>query len=283
MPIYKYLSEDRLSILDDGLIRFTQPQAFNDPFEFRPYIYNVCDDEWFEKEMVSNYESLLDGIYRSLSDDIKAKYSLGDVKKIGFSRKDHMLGELKSFFEFITPSARKGIFSGIEKNIGVLSLTKNPCNLLMWAHYANSHQGVVIEFDEDHEFFIRKRSEFDEFYHLREVQYQQTRPQITLTNAGGFDKFMVKGIEWAYEEEYRMLLSLDDADKIIKSHPFDIHLFKIPFSLIRSVTLGGRSTKETQDKVIRFLEENKELSHVVLYRSNVDEREFKLNFERVLT
>ena len=39
MVFYKYVSAKRINILRKRLIRFTQPNAMNDPFEARPYFY----------------------------------------------------------------------------------------------------------------------------------------------------------------------------------------------------------------------------------------------------
>ena len=39
MVFYKYVSAERIDILQNRLIRFTQPNAMNDPFEARPYFY----------------------------------------------------------------------------------------------------------------------------------------------------------------------------------------------------------------------------------------------------
>src|SRR5215467_14012687 len=36
MLLYKFLTPERLDVLEKGLIRFTQPAALNDPFESRP-------------------------------------------------------------------------------------------------------------------------------------------------------------------------------------------------------------------------------------------------------
>ena len=36
MILYKYFPPERISFLDNRLIRFTQPSHFNDPFEFLP-------------------------------------------------------------------------------------------------------------------------------------------------------------------------------------------------------------------------------------------------------
>ena len=37
MSIYKYIPPERIDILQNNHIRFTQPSAFNDPFEAFPY------------------------------------------------------------------------------------------------------------------------------------------------------------------------------------------------------------------------------------------------------
>lgn len=36
MIFYKYVIPERIDVLLNGMIRFTQPTALNDPFELRP-------------------------------------------------------------------------------------------------------------------------------------------------------------------------------------------------------------------------------------------------------
>ena len=37
--------------------------------------------------------------------------------------------------------------------LGVLSLSEDPLSLLMWAHYAERHEGLVLGLTTDHGFF----------------------------------------------------------------------------------------------------------------------------------
>src|SRR5690242_17127687 len=57
MRLYKYLAAERIDVLENLLIRFTQPVVFNDPFECRPIIENDhTTEEWLaicEKEFQS--------------------------------------------------------------------------------------------------------------------------------------------------------------------------------------------------------------------------------------
>lgn len=41
MRLYKYVSADRIDVLLNGVIRFTQAADFNDPFEIGPYVAAV--------------------------------------------------------------------------------------------------------------------------------------------------------------------------------------------------------------------------------------------------
>jgi hypothetical protein len=45
MILYKYLSPERLDVLRDAKIRYTQPRLFNDPFELRPYYKLISPPE----------------------------------------------------------------------------------------------------------------------------------------------------------------------------------------------------------------------------------------------
>lgn len=34
-------------------------------------------------------------------------------------------------------------------SVGIFSLSENPCNELMWSHYAASHKGIALGFSSD--------------------------------------------------------------------------------------------------------------------------------------
>ncbi|MEY4538175.1 MAG: hypothetical protein RL171_2326, partial [Pseudomonadota bacterium] len=44
--LYKYVSLARKSILEDGLIRFSQPSVFNDPFDLNPNFSLMADEDF---------------------------------------------------------------------------------------------------------------------------------------------------------------------------------------------------------------------------------------------
>lgn len=280
VKIYKYVSENRVSILKDGLIRFSQPQAFNDPFELRPHVSDISDDSYLDEVFEEQFDEMLKEEYSKLPEPLRNLIPFSEFKNSPLLNRNIAKENLKLITKQAIPLVRKELYGGFENNIGILSLTKTPENLLMWAHYANSHQGFILEFDINHPFFNRKKSETDEFRHLREVTYSVKRPSASLSNMD-FELFLVKSEEWAYEKEWRLMLPLNDADKVISCEPHDIHLYQLPFSAIKSVILGHRSTDKTKNAVIEALTNESNKSHISLHQASIDEREFKLNFHKV--
>src|SRR5947207_3421051 len=59
MVLYKYLTPARLDVLECRRIRFTQPAAFNDPFEFKPYIESAASQEHLREQVEQNFDEIL--------------------------------------------------------------------------------------------------------------------------------------------------------------------------------------------------------------------------------
>jgi hypothetical protein len=54
MKLFKYVSSERIDILEDGFIRFTQPQMLNDPCEFKPVISSLKNESQINKELCND-------------------------------------------------------------------------------------------------------------------------------------------------------------------------------------------------------------------------------------
>lgn len=113
------------------------------------------------------------------------------------------------------------------RKYAVLSMTRQPLNALMWSHYGDSHQGVVIGIDVDIAGLNDRHSNMipSDF---GEVIYCLTKPhknlpvvsEETLMRIGDDLKFaesmfnlakrafLYKSLEWAYEEEVRIVKNI---------------------------------------------------------------------------
>jgi len=236
MSLYKYVIVDRIDILRNELIRFTQPSAFNDPFECRPFIQsiiggldlsdfsipiNLLPDK--QQEILAEVMERVEQLKRCIP-KVRIPSGLEQELRTVITGISNELSE-RPVTELLEQEDAKVLFRNIlptslSAQIGILSLAERPDNLLMWSHYAQNHTGFVIEFDEEHSFF---KSASDGTEHknpltLQRVQYSVGRPKRPLINSiKDFEQnpswYLVKSEEWQYEHEWRMMRPLAHADQ----------------------------------------------------------------------
>jgi len=197
--LFKYLPEPR-NLFEKGFIRLSQPVALNDPFEA-----SFCSESLNELSAHFDYSTAQDPEFADIS-----------------------------FSQYI--EIRK-------HNIGVISLSENKENLLMWAHYANEHKGVVAGISHFPDFgsifhnlfradtlinssWSEDYSPFDGISrpvsYRKGLRYRNDKFDYDYSNidAEGADRmlyevFMQKSDEWIYEQEHRVVLRLEQADRVI--------------------------------------------------------------------
>ena len=125
----------------------------------------------------------------------------------------------------------------------VLSLTDNPLNPLMWAHYGVSHTGVVLGIDVDkaglnHESFVIPVSKGKIEYFIDEPCIGEFSLDAELLRSVGSDElinlnnanakllkhaFLYKQNIWDYENEIRVVKNLINISKVYKSRYVKTH------------------------------------------------------------
>lgn len=114
---------------------------------------------------------------------------------------------------------------------------KQVYNPLMWAHYANSHKGICIEYEITPECLARHNND-NELLRLSPCAYREHKPMsdgITLDNA-----LMAKASCWSYEEEARLIYYSKDMSRWVNPNYKDKN--------------GKKNTKETRLLDYIFLE-----------------------------
>jgi hypothetical protein len=255
-------------------LRYTQPHLFNDPFEFEPHYEIASTDEGILKAALKEGEEL--GIPEADTKDFFNLIIREDNREERERRSKRILFEL-----FCRMS-------------GVLSLTERCDSLLMWAHYARSHEGFVVGFD---------LSQWDVTEgpgrgaspqgHLRKVAYSEIRPSSRYLLELSYDEmFFTKSIEWEYEKEWRVIKTLDVKleamlavmelvfeDKPVPSElSAPVMLVDFPRASVQSVFLGARSRPEIRAAIEAATSSSRDYSRVALYSAEIDDKTFRLNF-----
>ena len=282
MMLYKYLAPDRVDVLRNCMVRYTQPEAFNDPFEVKPYIAKITENEHatfrkFEGLIPKVLREYYDLQPRQLQDQIPFAVFYEKVREelgVAFKKAFYQMEEWAT-----PPMVRKMCPDKFSDLLGIFSLTETPDNLLMWAHYAASHEGFVVGFDSTHPHFDKQGTE-DELGYLRKVEYRENRPASTVTALTGTDVFLVKSTQWSYEQEWRIIRPLQDNGKIVQNQPYPIYLFQFPATAIKEVIIGCKMPQNKRQEILAVLTSDS-FQHVQIRQAEPDETEFKLKLVSV--
>jgi len=274
--LYKYLDPERIDVLSSSHIRFTQPADFNDPFEFRPVISSAISKEEMDAAIERDLEKMVLEKIQNIPAEIRSQITPFQLEAITRQLyKDHW-PFLKEQLKKMGSEASRIFIDKANTLIGVLSLTESNNNILMWSHYARSHKGFCIGFDTNSDFFNRKRSDVDEFYHLRKVKYDKVRPNKLISQLNAVNMFLTKSIDWEYEKEWRMCSLLEDCDKTIESVPYPIHLFKFPESAVKEVILGACMENSVKSNLLSLIRDK--FAHISVKQAKVSSEEFSIRF-----
>src|SRR5437764_10697966 len=117
MPLYKYVSgEGAVRLFHSGMVRFTQPIEFNDPFEMQPFIRGLADESTLETQFNDGFGETLDPQIDemlstlSLTDEQKSKIDRGSIEKMVQSQAPEALDLFKKFAQLVTPLIDKQIY-----------------------------------------------------------------------------------------------------------------------------------------------------------------------------
>lgn len=193
----------------------------------------------------------------------------------------------KEVSENVSESVPNDIHFKIKENIliensGILSLTRNPANILMWAHYASMHYGMVIGIDVIAAGLTDENTNFIPAQ-FGDVKYTSTRNERNFLTkpANGmaigethhfmpdhYEKtsrvFLNKSLEWSYEEEVRVIKCLNGISQsgktetpsgtfeILNNSNRAIYLFSVPSHSFTEVFLGARCSETDTEKVRRL-------------------------------
>jgi len=161
---------------------------------------------------------------------------------------------------------RKDLENGLD-DFGIISLTENPYNLLMWSHYADEHKGMVISLVCDEHTFSFHNS-FTTQCGISKIKpqrviYSNRRPGFEMPDDAIYEYFehnffshiaMTKGDDWIYEKEHRYLLKMSEVDAAIFNVLNLEELSKLSGEDIKLTKIGNQLYKaEIQDEQKDYL------------------------------
>ncbi len=280
MKLYKYFHPDRIDVLLNGNIRFSQPGSFNDPYEMQAYVDETLLSHDLLELMEVNLKSMLWDQYKSLPKHTKKIMSFQKFQLLTEDKKPEIVSQIKGFSARLPQQLNETLFQKTaDKAVGVLCLTERKDNLLMWAHYACNHEGFLIEFDITNPFF-NQNSNKKNYHFINKVKYSEDVPKTSLLDLKDLDFILTKSVDWKYEEEWRMTRPLKNCAAKITSTPYDICLFDYPKEAVTKIVLGCRHSPELKEKILAICSST-DFKHVKIEQAKIDRSKFGLYFDQV--
>lgn len=233
--LYKYTSANNcLTILRNKTLYFPKFKEFNDPFECKSVIdIRVTDEEW----------------YRFLTESLHQSKERA-IEWIEFIR-DNPKGMGEQFVKELLTT---------DYHFGLLCLSSNYNNLLLWAHYAQKHEGCCVKLD--------LMADPELFKWIRKVEYDDEYPVCNFIHnpETSLDVLFHKSRVWEYEREYRVVCFENNGALPV-----------LP-AAISAVYLGCRIGEKDKGSIIEAI---KPLQAAV-YQATTNPVAYKLDFERIL-
>ncbi|WP_171172930.1 DUF2971 domain-containing protein, partial [Ruegeria sp. HKCCA5929] len=241
---YKYRSlnsEFHTRCLTHGELFFAPPATLNDLYEgVGPFAATLGLD--------ADPQKVLD----ALSKELGANLNISNQKV-----EDLLDFERALLSILINRVGQREFFRDANDKLGVLSLSRNPTSMPMWAHYANSHDGFCLGIDPDQ---ILNENDaivgFEVIYDKKELKREFTLAQAILGH-----KFR----EWAYEAEYRMITGAPS--RILTLEPHNV----------QEVIFGARVSKKELEKYFEIVSDRYPHASVKLASANYEESGLSLS------
>lgn len=244
--IYKYRScsekdlENTLNIIQNNELYFSKPEDFNDPYDSQLMIDMEAPDEDYERIILERMK--LDPRFRNV------KFSEEELREL-----------LKEEIKDLKENGAQTFADLSAKKIGVCCFSCKNNNLVMWAHYANFHDGICLQFSFNGGFFSKA---FEVIYssHYPEINFFSS--QIKRING----LFLTKSSHWKEEKEYRIVIDR-----------FGVR--KFPEVELTGIILGCKLNKKVKLRVQKILK-NK-TNRVDLFQANIRHDLFGLDILKI--
>jgi len=251
--LYKYRNWDdsyHRRVLTDNELFLSSADLFNDPFDASLPI-QYPKEKLTKENIIKKLIEVDRPKYRGIDDDKRLKIANERFLECDYSS-DEYWRDVNSRFK-----KRDPIY-------GICSLTSKKDNLLMWAHYADSHRGICIGFDS---------SQLSASAHriIEKVNYSDCFPKIKMFDEG-YESWgsliTTKSKLWEYEDEYRIT-------KIYGARK----LFKINDLAFKEIVFGCKISQKHREEIISIAKSKDSI--IKLYDCVTDDREFKLNLVEI--
>jgi hypothetical protein len=260
--LFKYLSVARVgNVLEQGTVRFTPLLNTNDSFEVRSTFRKLAGPRFLkmlaEQMDIAVSEASVDAMIAEQLQKIGLGWFPPKVamqmleaqhggnfmqtmrKQMQEAVDTHMLPLLND------PKNSEKMLEKLGRELLCFSLSERADSAPMWAHYADNHQGFVVAFDTNHDWFKNRKD--GKKTRIQKVTYFDGMIEEPLENVSA--AFISKTTDWAYEHEWRLYAKVEQVDSTFGTPNDPIHVLNFPVNIVDRVIMGSKASADTIENI----------------------------------
>lgn len=236
--------EQFCDLLKHNRIYLSSPANFNDPWDCKP---------WFNTDLLDDpdqYRLHAEWAWRTWLKCNPGPHGSEYIRHVKEKLGDKEF--LKSHIDLIS----NGLHEEAAKRYRIYCLTAHPDNLLMWAHYANNHKGICIQYNVTS----------PEICGALEVRYFDTFPLYCLHDEsiiGSLLPFLSKSKSWSYENEYRLVAQEKAASNEYATLKTTGNLLTLSDRAISGIIIGCQADAKKIADTIKSIRSDISIHHAV--------------------
>lgn len=289
---YKYTSvETAFLILRNRNFRYSSPILFNDPFDIQNELLFDFDKDLFPEMVFEEIERIIlskKSVKLNLEDEWGQAISLMKAKaeEHGYSR-EYVKSLTVPFIKVLTEVMEKTrsdynkSWQDFLPRIRVFSVSEKKDNILMWAHYSNKHEGIVLKlrvlpeldnplcaaspviYREKPPTFFSIKDWIDDIIGIREIDHMKL----------SWEYAYIKSNIWAYEQEWRVWDILPQKEKKLYYYQ------RLYPEEIEAVYFGCRTSEQNRKEIMNLAREiNPE---ILFFQGEKYSDKFALTFSQI--
>lgn len=251
LVLYKFFpSKAKDYFFTEGTIQFSTVSQLNDPFEGLFMRDREKVEQIVDKNLAESWEDL-----------------------VSMTGSEELASKREQFFRAVQNAGAANSYQAIARRLGIFSASRKCNHPLMWSHYGESLRGICIGFDESHPAFKCAGIDWIGLNGFYQVIYSSSRSHLSATylQARTMNPFLLKGITWEYEEEWRLFSEIDLEDVGGRK------LMQFPRDALKEVIVGAGMSRQTADHIWDLLRNEWPTVRIFTSSPAIDRFELEVN------
>lgn len=265
---YSFITYSQLSMLKNQWLGAMTANQLNDEFLENKKVHRKAKARE-ERLSDSEFEQALKPAYEAMADSMKAMVSWEYYLEQAKQNREKIEPQLQRSQTANSSEVRLASYKDYDK-VCLLRLFSSLEHIALWQSFGQQHQGIALELDAKHEFFLNKRHK-DLPQLFAPITYDDSRPPKP-SKTEPFPGLLRRPEHLVYEKEFRLIRPLAAADKMQDGEP----LLRLPKGLLTGIYVGLECPSQVSEELLKLVQTDLMFKRLPLWHMVVSDTHLRL-------